>query len=450
MSASLALARAAAATSWRDLPQDVRDQAADLILDALGVIAAGGQNPQYAAYAKASGTAQGLCTIVGEPHRTGAAAAALINGGATTVLQLQDGHRVARGHPAAHLVPAALAIAEEQGASAQDFLSAFVAGYEASVRIGIALGGLKPEIHDAGTWSTFGAAVAATFLITRDPAVIASAMDSAAAIPFLSWSQTAPQGAGMHHLCIGLAASTGVTVAYGAVAGLSSIPGAVETFFGPRAGAAFKESRLLESVQDGRWSHYELMHAYMKVHPTCAHLHGINDAVEHLIAKHAITGAAVAAVEIASYAHGLAYDNHAPKTELAARFSAAYTTAIALLRGTLDADAVTAAALSDPAVTALVAKITVMHDPALDQHYPAGRPSRVTITMNDGRTFSEFCMYPRGDSTNPTTRAERRAKAQKLLAVRFGAGQADRIIAAFDGILTGGSLSAFAATLRGE
>lgn len=450
MPVSHTLARAAAATAWRDLPQDVRDQAADLILDAFGVIAAGGKNPQYAAYAKASGAAQGPCTIVGERHRTGAAAAALVNGGATTVLQLQDGHRVARGHPAAHLVPAALAMAEEQGASSEDFLGAFVAGYEASVRIGIALGGLKPEIHDVGTWTTFGAAVAATFLLKRDPAVLASAIDSAGAIPFLSWSQTAPQGAGMHNLCIGLAASTGVTVAYGAVAGLSAIPGALETFFGPRAGAAFEESRVLESVRDGRWMHYELMNAYLKVHPTCAHLHGINDATEHLIAKHGIHGAEVGSVEIASYAKGLAYDNHAPKTELAMRFSAAYTTAIALLRGNLDADAVTAAALSDPAVLALVARIKVRHDPELDQHYPAGRPSRVTITMNDGRTFSEFCMSPRGDAANPSTRAERRAKAHKLLAARFDVRQADRIVAAFDDLLKGGPLPAFAATLRGE
>jgi 2-methylcitrate dehydratase PrpD len=124
----------------------------------------------------------------------------------------------------------------------------------------------------------------------------------------------------------------------------------------------------------------------------------------------------VAAVDIATYAHGLAYDNHAPETELAARFSAAFTTAIALQRGGLGYDAITAAALADPAVRALAAKVHVHHDPALDQHYPAGRPARVTITLLDGRAVTETCLYPRGDHTNPTTRTERRDKARKLFA----------------------------------
>jgi 2-methylcitrate dehydratase PrpD len=182
------------------------------------------------------------------------------------------------------------------------------------------------------------------------------------------------------------------------------------------------------------------MHAYLKVHPTCAHQHGINDAVVNLIAAHRIAGSDVARVEIATYAHGLAYDNHVPQTALAARFSAALTTAIALHRGGLGYDAITAAALADPAVRDLAARIHVYHDPALDQHYPAGRPARVTITLKDGREVTETCLYPRGDHTNPTTRAERRDKVRALFALRFGSAHSDRLIAAFDDMLQKASL----------
>lgn len=49
---------------------------------------------------------------------------------------------MARGHPASHVVPATLAMAEAQGASGDEWLSAFVAGYECAARVGIALGGL--------------------------------------------------------------------------------------------------------------------------------------------------------------------------------------------------------------------------------------------------------------------------------------------------------------------
>jgi len=449
-SASTLLARAAAATRWSALPPGVQDQAADLILDTLGVIAAGSMDDAYAAFARASASDAGPCSVIGRVARTGAAAAALVNGGAATVLQLQDGHRIARGHPASHIVPAALAMAEAQGCSGEDFLSAFVAGYEASARIGIALGGLKPELHDAGTWGTMGAAVAATLLLTRDVATVASAIDGAASVAMLPWSQTAPQGAGVHHLYIGLSASMGVTTARAAVAGMDAIPGTVERFFGPRAGAAFEQARLAHGVTDGGWAHHELMQAYLKVHPTCAHLHGLNDAVMQLVDDSGVRGEAVAAVDIASYAHGLAYDNPAPRTVLAARFSAAFTTAIALLRGRLDTQTLTAEALRDPEVVSLVQRTTVRHDPALDAHYPAGRPARVTLTLRDGRMLSAFCIHPRGDSTNPSTRGERRDKAAQLLAARFGGDGAARVLAAFDALLEAGPLSALTAALRGE
>ncbi|RZA17924.1 MAG: hypothetical protein EOP93_12415, partial [Lysobacteraceae bacterium] len=390
----------------------------------------------------------GPCTVIGRASGTGAAAAAQANGGASTVLQLQDGHRIARGHPASHIVPAVLAMSEVQGADGEAFLSAFVAGYEASVRIGIALGGLRPELHDAGTWGTLGAAVGATLLLTSDARVVAQAIDGAACVAMQPWSQTAPQGASVHHLYIGLAASMGISAAQGAVAGLTAIGGTIEAFFGPRAGAAFDASRLTDSVTNGRWAHYELMHAYLKVHPTCAHQHGVNDAVQHLIERHGVRGDDVATVQIDTYAHGLAYDNHAPRTELAARFSASYTTAIALQRGRLGADGITEAALSDAAVQSLVARTEVRHDPALDAHYPAGRPARVTFRLRDGRVLQETCLYPRGDSTNPSTRAERRAKATGLLALRLGAAGAARVTTAFDALLAGGPLSALCQALR--
>jgi 2-methylcitrate dehydratase PrpD len=449
MPAATLLAQSAAATAWHDTPADVRDQAADLILDTFAVIAAGGKDSAYAAYTEASACGDGPCTVVGRARKTNAAAAALVNGGATTVLQLQDGHRIARGHPASHVTPAAFAVAEETNAAAEVFLGAFVAGYETAVRIGASLGGLKPDLHDAGTWSTMGAATAAAYIMKRDPKVIEAAIDGAAAFSLMGWLQTAPQGAGIHHLFIGSAASSGITAAHAAVAGLNAIPGTVEHFFGPRAGAKFNADRLADGMQEGHWSRYELMHAYMKIHPTCAHLHGLNDAVEHLIAEHKVKGEDVASVDIATYHHALVYDNPEPQTELAARFSAALTTAIALQRGNLDQEAVTMEALQDPAVKSLAARTTVRHDPDLDRYYPAGRPSRITLTMNDGRTLSELRIYPRGDHTNPTTRPQRREKATRLFASRFGATQADRIVAAFDRLIEGGPLESLSSALRG-
>lgn len=450
--AAAALAEAAIHTDWNALPAAVREQAADLVLDTLAVIAAANADadPAHAAFAEASARRAGPCTVIGRAQGTGEAAAALANGSATTVLQLQDGHRVARGHPASHIVPAALAIAEATHAGTDAFFSAFVGAYEACVRIGMALGGMRTDIRDAGTWATMGAATAATLLQTRDAQAVERAIEGAASVAMLPWAQPAPQGAGMHHLCIGLAASMGITAADAAIAGLTAIPGTLERFFGPRAGAAFDAHRLIAGIHDGHWSQYELMNAYIKRHGTCAHLHGINDATLALISKHGVRASEVRRIDIATYSHGLAYDNPAPQTALAARFSAAATTAIALQQGRLHALDIRAEALQDKDVQTLMARTTVRHDPALDADYPGGRPARVTLELRDGRTISEHCLHPRGDPGNPMTRAERRSKATGLLALRFGEQHAGAVISAFDAAAEGAPLAPLYAALRGH
>jgi 2-methylcitrate dehydratase PrpD len=52
------------------------------------------------------------------------------------VLDLDDGHREAMGHPAGVVVSAALAIGENIGASGAEVINAIVVGYEVYARIG--------------------------------------------------------------------------------------------------------------------------------------------------------------------------------------------------------------------------------------------------------------------------------------------------------------------------
>ena len=447
------LARAAKQTRWADLPEYVRSQAADLILDTVAVIAGGMAHPEYARFAEAalSGGDRGRCTVIGNRESVPSVLAAQIHGGATTVLQFQDGHRMARGHPASHIVPAALALAEQVGATSEAFLTAFVAGYEASVRVGLGLGGLRAEIHDAGTWSTVGPAVAGALLLGADVEQLRHAIEGAATVAILPWARTAPEGATMHHLYIGLAASMGVTVATAATSGFQALPRTVEEFFIVRAGAAPDASCLTQGISaDGHWSTYEIMNAYLKLHPTCAHLHGVNDAVDALIREEGVKGSEVASADVALYAHAMAYDAHRPTTELAARFSAAYTTAIALLRGDLSAHAISQDTMHDPDVRALASRITVRHDPGLDPLYPDGRPAVVTVTLHDGTRHQRRVVHPRGDCTNPSSLGERRAKVHRLLATLFGPTQAAYVVDSFDALVAGAPVENFMASLRSD
>lgn len=444
------LARAASRTSYAQLPDSAHHQAADLFLDTLAVCAAGLSDTSYANYALAHRAESGTATLLGFADGVPVNTAILINAGASTVLQLQDGHRMARGHPASHIVPTLLALAEESDAKADDVLAALVAGYEVGARIGIAMDGLNHFLHDTGTWSTIGTAVAAAHLLSNgDEPIIANAIEASAAVALMPYRDLPVQGASAHHMYIGLGATTGLTAAHASVAGLAAMPGTLAQFFGPRAGAVFNPNALANGIAaDGTWNTFECENAYFKIHPTCAHLHGANDAVVQLVKTHGLTANSVERVEIATYAAGLAFDNSAPKNALAARFSQAACAAIAVCCGALDETTLTDDALHSAAVQEMMKQVSVLHDAALDADYPSGRPARVSVRLKDGQTFSETVIYPLGDHTNPATRATLRAKAQRLLAVRFGPSQADAVVAAFDAYIGGGPLGALSASLR--
>jgi len=78
--------------------------------------------------------------------------AALCNGAAGTVLELDEGHRFAAGHPAIHVLPALLADAEIGYGDSDAFVRSFVAGYEVAVRTARAVGTLESGYHPHGVW----------------------------------------------------------------------------------------------------------------------------------------------------------------------------------------------------------------------------------------------------------------------------------------------------------
>src|SRR5205085_8586782 len=88
--------------------------------------------------------------------------AALANGFAANALDLDDGHRLVKGHPGSCLLPALLAAAEQQpGLTGAEFLTAFVVGYEGAIRAGLIRHALYTPMHSSGSWGAIGAAGAA-------------------------------------------------------------------------------------------------------------------------------------------------------------------------------------------------------------------------------------------------------------------------------------------------
>jgi len=428
----------------------VRDQARDLFLDTLAVSAAGLTDPEYTRLVETLATETGPASVPGLPKGVPVTTAVQINGGATTVLQLQDGHRLGRGHPVSHMMPVLLALAEQRDLKAHSVWPALIAGYEVGARIGIAMGGLNHALHDTGTWSTIAAAVAAAHaLADGDAETVRRAIETAAATALMPYRDLPLMGASAHHTYIGLGAVSGLTAAQSAVAGLSDLAGTLEDFFGPRAGADFDAGKLTDGLTaDGHFENFEIMNAYIKVHPTCAHLHGANDALKKIQLEQSFVSEDVASITIATYDAGLAFDNPTPGNALAARFSHAAAAAVAVCFGELTEATLTDAALADEGVRALMRKVSIEHDPALDTQYPSGRPTTVRVELTSGDVFEETVVLPKGDSTNTLTRSERTDKAVRLLNRRFSPSTSEAILCTFQAFCDGHPVAGLTQALR--
>ncbi|MGY1835576.1 MmgE/PrpD family protein [Blastococcus sp. SYSU DS0510] len=446
MTAAGVLGAAVARTSWASSPTAVRHRVVDLVADCVAVTALGSRRAELERLVTASsGAPEGAATVVGSARGWPSATAAFLNGCAVAADQLQDGHREARGHPASHVVPAVLALAEERGCSGEETLSAVLAGYEAGVRVGRAMGGTPDGVHDIGTWGQVAVAAAvARLLAPGDAAAARRALELSAAAVLLTDARTVFSGTTGSHAFLGASVQLGLSLGGAAVAGLAAAEGALDHHLGAVAARAWDPAALAAGVGDP-WDEHEVLGGYVKAHPTCAHLHGVNDAVADLVAR-GVRGADVRSVEVRASAGAAAFDGVADG-ELAARFSVPTSVAVALLTGRLDETTLTAATVAAPEVRELASRVRVVHDPALDDGYPAGRPARVRVELADGTAHHAEAGRPRGDADRAFTRSELAAKAGRLLAVRFGTA-APKLVGAVHALASGGTPRDLGAALR--
>src|SRR2546427_4570000 len=160
------LATFASILSYEDIPIAVREVTKQYLLDTIGCGIYGSQTP----WAKTLNNLileQGgrpEATLWLQGFRGPANTVALGLGVMTHSFELDDYHSGAKLHPGAVVIPAALAVAERQGASGRDVLRAIVAGYELMIRTRLAAGTLSMRRrgwHITGLFGTLGAAAAA-------------------------------------------------------------------------------------------------------------------------------------------------------------------------------------------------------------------------------------------------------------------------------------------------
>src|SRR5207244_2514362 len=146
-------------------------------------------------------------------------------------LEVDEGDRLGGGHPAIHVVPGALAVAEERGLDGRRLLESIVAGYEVCSRIGGATT-VRPNVHSHGTWGAIGTAVAVARLGDAAATTIREVINLAASMsPANTWTP-ALEGATIRNLYPGRSAWSGLLAAELHACGFTSLPDAPSDVYG--------------------------------------------------------------------------------------------------------------------------------------------------------------------------------------------------------------------------
>ncbi len=436
MGATRELAEMLARTTYAGLPPDVVVHARRAVLDWLGSAWAGAlEQPARIARQVVAGLGVSGEATVFASGRASAAAAAFANGVASHILELDDVHKGSTLHAAAPVIPAALAVAEREGADGHSFLLAVTLGYEAALRIGEAVNPSHYRYwHPTGTAATFGSAAAAGSLLHLTADQMVDALGNAGTQAAGLWEFNT-DGAMSKHLHPGKAAFNGVLSADLARVGFSGARRILEGdrgFFRATA-AAHDETR----ITAGLGAHWKIAENCYKLHSCCGHTHSAIDCAIDMG-----NPSAIVRVQIETYAPGYAIvNNPAPETPYQAKFSVAYCVAAALLDGRVGLDQFRPERVASSDIAALLDRTTVTVADDLTARYPAAWPARLAVTLNDGRVLRAAADYPRGNPENPVSTEALEEKFRGLIEPRYGADAAGRALAAIHNIETCPNLS---------
>ena len=405
------------------LPVEVVDRAKYFFLDYLGVAVRGSlsdsSQPVYQMAGSMSGGGDG--TVLARNEKVGVAYAALANGTSAHSLELDDTHQAGSIHLGVSVFSAALAVAEQVGASGKEFLNASVIGFEVAARLAMAL---KPTehygrgFHPTATCGTFGAAASAAKLLKLSEGQLLSALgiagsQSSGSMEFLA------DGAWTKRLHPGWAAFSGVHAAMLAKEG----------FVGPKTIVEGRDGFLKaygvqpdpKKISDGLGDDFQILQTAVKPHACCRYTQAPIDSVLNVVRKHDVQPEQVEHITIGMLKTGIPVicepgeRKYRPTNVVEAQFSLPFGVAVAVEKRRAGLDEFSDEMLENEETLRLMSKVGYEPDPELEKNYPKEWPAWARMTLHDGREVSATVRFPKGDPENPLSWDELTAKYADLV-----------------------------------
>jgi len=411
------LANFVSSLSYQSLPAEVVEKAKLCVLDFLGVATAGCETEWCMK------VLQLMREIGGKPESTvlkygdkiPSPNAALINGTMGHSWDFDDTH-YSQLHPGTVIVPTALAIAEREGATGKDFLTAVTAGYELMTRITLAVNSPPKRshtlrgFHPTATCGTFAAAATAGKILNLNSDKLVNALGiagsfAAGLLEFLA------DGAMTKRLHPGKASHDGILSALLAEKGFTG----PRSVFEGRDGflRAYSDDPKPEELVKDLGKKFEILAVEFKTYSSCRSTHASLDALINIIKSHHLSPEEVEEiiVEVSTldwYIAGQPIElKRNPSTPLEAQMSIPFCIALMMIEGKIIPSQFTPTNIRNEKILAIAKKVNVVARQEFDLEQSKGAmPAIVTIKTKNRGKLSARVNYPKGSPEQPLSKKD--------------------------------------------
>lgn len=318
-----------------------------------------------------------------------------INSSLASAVDIDDGHRLAVGHPGASIIPAAVGTGEYVSTSGRRLLEAIVAGYEVAIRVSASRNPLQIENVATGGWGGFGAATAASKLLSHSPTMIQN-----------TYGLAAMYGPRLPGYFPGGRRMVKEGISWSALAGVSSALLTHCGFTGPED--VFTHLPLYDSkkILDGLGKNFLILKTYFKRYPCCRWFHPVIDGCLDLMEEGAFQTNVIQNIHIQTFSRAFSLPNRShPQTLEEAQFSIPFCSALAMNQKGKGFYHIRPSDLYNPEILRLAEKVKLEHHSRFDETFPAKITSRISIQTEKGK-FDKVCSVTKGDPGFPFSEEE--------------------------------------------
>jgi 2-methylcitrate dehydratase PrpD len=365
-------------TDWKNVPAAVQHQAKRCLMDTLGALIAGNETPVREVMTRMA--KKQLCgdeaTILVSGERVSVAGAVLANGFAANALDIDDGHRLVKGHPGACTLPVILAAGEMvPSCSGKAFLTALVIGYEIGIRAGLIRHALYRTYHSSGSWGAISGAAVAGKLLGLDKKRLFHAMGTAE-----YHAPIAPMMKGIATPSMGKD-----SIGWGALVAILSVLMAREGFTG--INPLFDDTPESEWVENlGR--EYEMMNVYFKPYAACRWAQPAVVGSLKIVRENRISPRDIRDICVRTFEAATKLSCTPPENTEQAQYNLSFPVAAALIDGEVGPNQVLPPRLYDSQILDLADKVHTEVSIDFEKMFPSKACAEVVIETHQGKIFN--------------------------------------------------------------